>query len=559
MGQNTDGQLGTTDTTARSTPTLVMTNVLAMGAGDFHSLAVKQDGSAWAWGKNLTGQLGNGTQGLAPNPTPAPMTGVADAVAIYGGTYHSVIRLANGTLLAVGSNSGGQIGDDTFTQRLTAVPVLDLTNIQHVAVGGSHNLAVDSSGTLWVWGDGGSGRLGNGNQSDVKRAVAHPSLANLAWIDAGFAHSIAVDSTGVVSTWGTNFHGELGDGTVNSGRWTPEAISAANYEWRTATPTFSVASGTYTTTKNVVVNVATLDTTIRYTLNGAEPTESDAQVASGSTVSIDQSRTLKAKAWKTGQPASAVQSAAYTLQALTPTITIPSGGPFSTTQTVSMSTGTADSTIRYTLDGTNPTASSPAYNPATQVPVDQTTTIKSSTFKTGWSASGVQTGTITFNYGALDPPAIDPTTGNYAGTVIVTMSSTQNDAIIRYTTNASTPMASSTAYSGAIPISQTTTIKAKAFHSSYSASAETSRTFTMSAATPTLSVAAGSYAPGSTVTISTTEPTATLRMTIDGNDPTSTSPLVAAGTSLILGNFTLKVKAFRSGVGDARPRARRIR
>jgi alpha-tubulin suppressor-like RCC1 family protein len=550
-GENDKGQLGTGNTTDSNIPVLILSGVSAIGAGLEHSLAVKTNGTAWAWGKNAGGQLSNNAVSSGATSTPAQMIGISGAVAVYGGAAHSVIRLSNGTLKATGQNGDGQLGDGTTaSQRLTAVAVVGLTNIEAVAVGSFHNLALDDDGVIWVWGDGSKGAIGTGNQTDVNTPAALSAPTNVEYIGVSWEHSVAIDANGVVSTWGANGAGELGDGTTVP-RWAPDAITSSGYSWRVATPTFSVAANTYNTEKSVTVAVDTIDATIRYTIDGTDPTTSSWTIASGSSVTIDQSRTLKAKAWKTGMPDSAIKSAVYTLQALTPSITIPSGGPFSSTQTVSMSTGTSDSTIRYTLDGTNPTSSSTAYNSTTQLPLDQTATIKSATFKTGWSASGVQTGTITFNYGALDAPTISPATGNYAGTASVTMSSSQSGATIRYTTNGSTPTASSTAYSSAIPISQTTTVKAKAFHSSYNTSPETSRTYTMSAATPTLSVAAGSYAPGDVVTISTTEPTATLRMTIDGNDPTSTSPIVASGTSMLLGNFTLKVKAFRSGVGDS--------
>ena len=548
-GEASFGQLGTGSTTDHNTPQLILTGVAAIGAGYNHSLAVKTDGSAWSWGRNSGGQLGNGTVSSGATSTPVQMIGVSGAVGVYGGLEHSVILLSDGTLKAAGQNGERQLGDGTTaTQRLTAVTVAGLSNIEAVAVGSRHNLALDDEGRLWVWGDGAKGALGTGGWGAVNPATVLSAPTDVSFIGTAWEHSIAIDANGIVSTWGTNWSGELGDGTTTQ-RNIPDAISAAGYSWRVATPTFSIAAGTYNIEKSVVVAVDTAGATIRYTVDGSDPTETSSIVSSGASLTIEQSKTLKAKAWKTGMPDSAIQSAAYTLQALTPSITIPSGGPFNSPQNVSMQTGTAGATIRYTLDGTSPTSSSPIFS--STLVVDQTTTFKSATFKTGWSASGVQSGTITFNYGALDAPSIDPATGNYAGTVNVTMSSAQTGATIRYTTNGTTPTASSTLYAGAVPISNTTTVKAKAFHSSYSASGETSRTFTMSAATPTLSAAAGSYAPGSTVTISTTEPTATLRMTIDGNDPTSTSPIVASGTALILGNFTLKVKAFRANVGDS--------
>jgi alpha-tubulin suppressor-like RCC1 family protein len=546
-GYNLNGQLGTGDTSERNTPVLIMSGISAIGAGASHSLAVKTDSTAWAWGSNGSGRLGHGVSG-GQYPAPVEMIGISNAVAVYGGWAHSVVLLSDGTLKAAGSNPYGQLGHGTQAASYTAMPVLGLTNIQTVAVGWYHNLALDDEGSLWVWGDGFYGALGTGSQAEVRTPVTLSAPTSVAVIGAGGNHSVAIGADGIVSTWGSNSSGELGDGTTTL-RYAPEAISASGYSWRVATPTFSIAAGTYNTEKTVIVAVDTLNATIRYTTDGSEPTGADPTISSGSSVTISQSRTLKAKAWKTGMPDSAIQSAAYTLQPQMPTITPSGGSGFSSAQTVSMSPQTSGSTIRFTLDGSDPTSSSTAYS--APFSVDATTTIKSAAFITGWSTSSIRTATFTFNYGPLDPPSITPATGSYAGSVSVTMSSTQSGATIRYTTNGTTPTASSTAYSSPIPITQTTTVKAKAFHSSYATSAETSRTYTLSAATPTLSAAAGSYAPGDVVTISTTEPTATLRMTLDGNDPTSSSTIVVSGTSFILGNFTLKVKAFRSNVGDS--------
>ena len=546
-GDNFLGQLGTGDQLARNTPMLIVGGISALGAGDYHSLAVKTDGSAWAWGLS-GGRLGNNVATSGATTAPVQMIGISNAVAVDGGSDHSVILLSDGTLKATGSNAYGQLGNGTNTTSYIPVSVIDLTNIQTVAVGADHNLALDADGFMWVWGHGSKGALGTGNQTDVDTPVNLSSPTDVEYIGVGMQQSIAIDENGIVSTWGSDESGELGDGTTIN-RYAPDAISASGYSWRVSTPRFSVAAGTYHAETSVIVTADTADSTIHYTVDGSDPTGSHPTVSSGSSVTIDQSRTLKAKAWKTGMPDSAIGSAAYTLQPLTPDITPAGGSGLASSQTVSMSPNTSGSTIRYTLNGTDPTASSTAYT--APFAIDATTTIKSAAFITGWSMSGIRTATFTFNYGPLDPPSMTPAPGNYAGTVSVTMSSTQSGATIRYTTNGSTPTASSTAYSSPLQITQTTTVKAKAFHSSYATSAETSRTYTMSAATPALSVATGSYAPGGVVTISTSEPTATLRMTIDGNDPTSSSTIVSSGTSLLLGNFTLKVKAFRSGVADS--------
>ncbi len=87
-----------------------------------------------------------------------------------------------------------------------------------------------------------------------------------------------------------------------------------------ATPTFNPDAGPYTGTQNVTVSCSLADATIHYTTNGIDPTESDPTIASGGTVQVDHSFTLKAKAWKGGYLASDVKSATYTINPATATI-----------------------------------------------------------------------------------------------------------------------------------------------------------------------------------------------------------------------------------------------
>jgi Chitobiase/beta-hexosaminidase C-terminal domain len=241
---------------------------------------------------------------------------------------------------------------------------------------------------------------------------------------------------------------------------------------------------------------------------------------------------------------------------------------------VSFASVTSGVTFYYTTDGvTDPTEASQLYSGSLNVA--HTTKFRIRAFKPGYAPSAVKASNITMNFGTLIAPTITPAGGAYTGTVSVVMSSPQSFATIQYTTgnpNNTTPSSSSTVYSGPVPVNITTTVRAKAFHPDYVTSAEaTPVSYTVTTHTPVLSTAAGSYAPGSTVTISAGVPTDVLRMTIDGTDPTTTSPTIASGTTLILGNFTLKVKAWRTGAADSaiqcgvhpdrttRPRLRRHR
>ena len=546
-GRNASGQLGIASTTNATIPTFALANVAAIGAGFSHSLAVKTDGTAWAAGLNTNGQLGDTTTN-SPLTSFVQMSGISGASRVAGGRLHSVILLTNGTLKATGYGGIGQIGDGNWTQRTSAVAVSTLTNVTALAAGADHAIALKSDGTVWAWGYDGYGQLGDDSGFTHRNTpVQVSSLSSVAKIGTGHFHSIAVDSSGVVSTWGSNGSGELGDGTTTS-RATPLAISGTSYVWNVGTPVFSVTSGTYNTDRTVVVTEDTAGATIHYTLNGDEPTESDPTIASGGSLTISSTQTLKAKAWKSGLNPSVTASATYTMQVGTPSFS-PSATTYTTPQTVTITTVTPGTTIRYTTDDSTPTEASPAYT--VPLSVSTTTKLKAIGFKSGWSNSAMQQGTYTMSFGTLTAPTLTPTGGTYESSVTVTMTSSQPGAVVRYTTNDTAPTQSSTLYTAPLAIETTTKIRAKAFHPDYTTSPETIHTYTIAVAPPTFTPTSGTYTAGQSVTIASATPGATIRYTINGADPTTTSPTIGSGGTITIGNFTLKAKAWKSGATES--------
>jgi alpha-tubulin suppressor-like RCC1 family protein len=175
-GRNNYGQLGDSTYTNRNVPVQVLTGVTAITCGSNHSLAVKSDGTVWAWGYNSKGQLGGGAS-LNTRVTPVQVRDNADppnfltgVTAIAGGGDHNLALKSDGTVWAWGNNSRGQLGDGTTSTggRETPLPVNDLTGITAVACGkdpgGSydHSLAVKNDGTVWAWGYNYHGQLGDG-------------------------------------------------------------------------------------------------------------------------------------------------------------------------------------------------------------------------------------------------------------------------------------------------------------------------------------------------------------------------------------------------------------
>ena len=333
-GSDSAGQQGNGSTTGNITsPASILTSVATVGAGSEHTLFVKTDGTVYGAGENGFGQLGDGsTTDRTIASTDVERHGREPGT---GGGYHSVVLLTNGTLKATGHNGYGQLGDTTTTNRTTAVAVANLTNITAIATGGFHTLARESDGTVWAFGFSNYGQIGDGTTTSRATPVELTSLSSIADVGAGGEHSLAVTSGGVVYAWGKNTAGQLGDGTTET-RLLPRAISGASYDWKVATPVIGTASGQQNTTHQVTVTVATSGATIRYTLNGSEPTESDSSVASGSSVNITVSATLKAKAFKSGMPESHTNSRTYELVAVYPSFSPAGNATYTSAQSVTM-------------------------------------------------------------------------------------------------------------------------------------------------------------------------------------------------------------------------------
>lgn len=540
-GRNLNGQLGNGTTTQSNTPMLVFSGGAAVGAGRMHTLAVKGDGTAWAAGLNGYGQLGDGT--TTQRTSFVQMTSVSGAVAAQGGELHSVILLSDGTLKATGYNYEGELGDGTGVGKTTAVAVSGLINVTNLAVSRWHTLARKSDGTLWSWGWNGQGRLGDGTTTNRTTPVQITALSAVTKIGVGWDHSLAVDSAGVVYTWGTNPYSQLGDGTTLA-RSIPDAISGPDYEWRVGTPTLSVGSGTYNTERTVVIAIDTPGATIHYTQTGAEPTESDPTIAAGGSVLVDVSQNLKAKAWKSGMAPSSTASAAYTLQVATPTIS-PGGGTRTAPVSVTLATATVGATLRYTTDGSAPTQGSEVYSGPLNIAT--LTDLRVAAFKANWATSNVSATTYSFNFGTLPAPTVGPSAGSYESSVSIAMSSTQPGATIRYTTNGTIPTSASPGYVAPIVLESTSTVKAKAFHPDYTTSPEASVAYTITVAAPTFDPIPGTYTAGQLVTVTSPTPGTTMRYTIHGADPTTSDPVIASGGTLVAGNYTLKVRAWKAG------------
>lgn len=212
-GNNSLGTLGNGTTIRHSTPQQVsgLNDVVAISSGAFHVVALRSDGTVWAWGDNRHGQLGvNGnTESPAQNATPIQVAGLNNVTAIAAGQRYTLALLSDGTLRAWGLNRDGQLGDGTTTSRTTPVQVLNLNNVSSISAGWDHSVARLSDGTLRAWGRNGFGQLGDDTRTHHTTPVPVLNLNHVTTMAAGGNRTFAVRNDGTVWAWGYNNLGRL--------------------------------------------------------------------------------------------------------------------------------------------------------------------------------------------------------------------------------------------------------------------------------------------------------------------------------------------------------------
>jgi alpha-tubulin suppressor-like RCC1 family protein len=224
-GRNTTGQLGDGTTTSTSTPATVHlpagAKVTQVRAGCAHTLALTASGQVLAWGSDAAGQLGDGRMTDTASPVRVKLPRGTKITAIRAGCEHSLALTSKGQVLAWGYNHGGELGNGSTASSDVPVRVRLPRNAKVTAVsaGQYFSLARTAKGQVLAWGDNDSGELGNGStaSSDVPVRVALPAGVRATAVSAEEETSLARTSGGGgLFGWGDNSLGQLGDGTTTS-------------------------------------------------------------------------------------------------------------------------------------------------------------------------------------------------------------------------------------------------------------------------------------------------------------------------------------------------------
>ena len=241
-GYNVHGELGDGTTTSRSSPGTTAgggTNWKQVACSNFHTAAIKTDGTLWTWGDNYAGKLGDGTTTSRSSPG-TTAGGGTNWKQVAGRTYHTAAIKTDGTLWTWGYNGYGVLGDGTLTSRLSPITTAGGgTNWKQVSCGVFHTAAVKTDGTLWTCGYNGYGGLGDGTTTS-RRSPGTTAGGGTNWkqVACAFAHTAAIKTDGTLWTWGSNAYGGLG---VPDYRSSPGTTAGGGTNWK------QVALGNYHT------------------------------------------------------------------------------------------------------------------------------------------------------------------------------------------------------------------------------------------------------------------------------------------------------------------------
>lgn len=207
-------------------PVEIILGSISAGPAATHTIYVSGSGIVWGWGNNAVGQIGDNTSGNSKSNPVSVLGATKTFCQISAGSANFSSGLdKNGRVWTWGSNSAGMLGINSIVSQRTPVSILGATKtFCKIAAGGAHMLAIDKNGRLWSWGSNTNGQLGDNSITSRRTPVSVlGATKTFCMISGGANHSVAIDKNGAVWAWGQNLSGQLGDNSVTS-RLTPVRV-----------------------------------------------------------------------------------------------------------------------------------------------------------------------------------------------------------------------------------------------------------------------------------------------------------------------------------------------
>ncbi|MFO0563162.1 MAG: hypothetical protein U0269_34390 [Polyangiales bacterium] len=217
-GRNLAGQLGDGTMTDHPRPVVSMpSNLVHVSTGYEHACAVRMDGTVWCWGAGSNGQLGNGA--MDASATPVQVMGITNATKVVAGQYASCALLADRGVRCWGR--GTDLGANTLANSAVPVVTMNLTDATDLTMGFTATRSGNSqtacalrmNGSIRCWGYGNEGQIGDGTRNSARVPTDVMGITNARAVVAGGSHVCALLADNTVRCWGDGISGQLGDGT----------------------------------------------------------------------------------------------------------------------------------------------------------------------------------------------------------------------------------------------------------------------------------------------------------------------------------------------------------
>jgi prepilin-type N-terminal cleavage/methylation domain-containing protein len=243
-GNNVNGKLGDGTSSSSNVPVAVYVggvlnglDIISIAAGWEHTCVVASDDYAYCWGDNSDDQLGDGSGDDSDEPVAVSKSGNLSGLtinSISAGDEHTCVVASDDNAYCWGSNNDGQLGDNSYNDRVLPVPVyrndeLSGLSIVEISANDEHTCALASDGNAYCWGENNDGELGDNSSVANEAPVGvyrngQISGLNVLSITTGDEHSCVVASNYRAYCWGSNSHGQIGDDDVSNDKYQPVAV-----------------------------------------------------------------------------------------------------------------------------------------------------------------------------------------------------------------------------------------------------------------------------------------------------------------------------------------------